>query len=104
MSESKITNQQRELLHLVTEQPDLVREAAHSGYGSRATHIAWVKERALAELAHTGPAAALASVLSDVRKHPETADPPAIVLSMMLAMNGHLSTHDQMREWITGIQ
>lgn len=104
MSESKITDQQRELLNLVTDQPDLVREAAHSGYGSRADHIVWVKERALAALEANGPTKALASVVDDLPKHPETEDHAAIVLGMMLAMNGHLNSHAQMREWITGIQ
>lgn len=99
----EMTPQQR-LLTLVTDQPDLVREAAHSGFGPRAEHMAWLKERALEELTTNGPTKALASVMSDLRKHPETEDHVAMVLGMMLAMNGHLETDAQMRDWIDGLQ
>jgi hypothetical protein len=73
---------------------------------TRAEHIAWVKERALAELGPGGggPTVALASTQSDLMGHPETANHDAIELGMMLAMSGHLSTDAQMREWIDGIR
>lgn len=71
-------------------------------------HIASAKERALKELEYgapaTGPARALASVQSDLGKHPETAGHPAVELGMMLAMNGHLGTPTRMREFIEGIR
>jgi len=74
---------------------------------NRAEHIAWVKERALKELEYgdpgTGPTRALASLSSDLRKHPDTADHPAIVLGFQLAMNQHLKTPEHLREWIEGI-
>lgn len=75
---------------------------------TRADHIAWVKERALAELdadpSYMGVANALASVGSDLTKHADTADHPAILLGTQLAMAGHLDTHQQARDFITGIQ
>ncbi len=40
---------------------------------TRAAHLAWCKERALAHLPHD-PGQAIASFASDVRKHPETGD------------------------------
>lgn len=71
-------------------------------------HIAWAKERALKELEYgepaTGPARALASVQSDLSKHPETAGHSAVELGMMLAMNGHLNSPAKMREFIEGIR
>ncbi len=40
---------------------------------TRAEHLAWVKERALGELAGAGgPIDAMASVISDMTKHEET--------------------------------
>ncbi len=74
---------------------------------NREQHIAWVKSRALDELDAGGPRAianAIASVISDLRKHPDTAGHAGIELTTMLAMGGHLDTPDQVREWIEGIQ
>lgn len=73
---------------------------------NRAQHVAWVRGRALDELSADGPNAisnAIASATSDLRKHPETAAHSAIELTTMLAMGGHLSTPDQVRDWIEGI-
>lgn len=71
---------------------------------NRAEHVAWAKERALAELDYGGgPSSALASINSDLMKFPDTADHAAIMLGMQLAMSGHLETDAQMREWIDGI-
>lgn len=72
---------------------------------NRADHIAWVKARALAELGPGGggPVAALASTQQDLMSQPMTADHPAIMLGMQLALSGHLGTPEQMRKWIEGI-
>lgn len=40
---------------------------------TRAEHMAWCKERALGELDFSGPVDCLASMASDLGKHPETA-------------------------------
>jgi len=70
---------------------------------TRAEHLDWTKQRALAELdGEGGVTGALASINSDLLKHPELANHNAIQLGMMLAMNGHLDTPQQMREWIDG--
>lgn len=76
---------------------------------SRAEHVAWVKQRALAELEQgTGPLQtritnALSSLAVDLIGRPETAGHDAVMLGTMLAMSGHLQTEQQMREWIEGI-
>lgn len=68
---------------------------------TRAEHVAFTKERSL-ELVGD-PIGALASFQSDLLSHPDTADHPAIMLGMMLAMNGHLDTPGKVREFIEGI-
>lgn len=45
---------------------------------------------------------AFASMMSDLGKHPETAGHSAMQLGMMLKLSGHLSTAQQMREFIEG--
>ena len=68
-----------------------------------AEHLAWAKGRAL-EYADQGDVPnALASINSDLRKHPDLASHSGIELGMMLAMTGHLSTPQQVREWIEGL-
>jgi hypothetical protein len=71
---------------------------------TRAEHIAWVKERALAELDAGSVVNAMSSVTSDLRKHPDTDGHAAIELMAMLAIGGHLGNETQMREFIGGIQ
>lgn len=75
---------------------------------SRAEHLAWCKERALGELeadpTGQGPANAVASMSSDLNKHPETAGHMGSELGLMLLMGGHLRTEQQVREHIEGFQ
>lgn len=74
---------------------------------NRDERVEWTKQRALAELEPPGGGgvvAAIASVQSDLGKHPETQGHTAIELMMMLAMGGHLSTPIQVREFIDGIR
>jgi len=47
---------------------------------------------------------ALASLTSDLRKHPDTRGHDAIRLGTMLAMSGHLDTAPKMRDWIEGVR
>ncbi len=70
---------------------------------TRADHVTWVKERALAELDAGSAVNAIASVTSDMNKHAATAGHPAIELMMILAMAGHLDSDRQVREFIEGI-
>jgi hypothetical protein len=69
---------------------------------NRADHLAWCKQRALEYVDAGDLEGAFASMGSDLRKHPETADHQAPMLGMMLMMSGHLSTPAEMRDWING--
>lgn len=71
---------------------------------TRAEHLAWCKERAL-EYADTGDlAGAMASIGSDLRKHPETRNHPGPELMMLEAMGGHLNSPAKIRKFIEGFQ
>lgn len=71
---------------------------------TRAEHLQWCKDRAL-QYADAGDSVnALASMLSDLGKHPETIGSVSIAgrLGMGLYLGGHLNTPEKMREWIEG--
>lgn len=69
---------------------------------TRQEHVEWCKSRAL-ELVEAGDVAgALASMTSDLSKHPETRGHSGVELGMMLMMGGHLSTPAAMRKFILG--
>ena len=70
----------------------------------RAEHVAWCKERALQYVDAGDLVNALASLTSDLRKHPSTVDHAAIELGMLETLGGHLSTPARMREFIEGVQ
>ena len=64
--------------------------------------MAWCKTRAL-EYVKTGDLGeAFASMLSDLGKHPETANHTGKQLGVALLMGGHLATQKQMRDFIEG--
>lgn len=71
---------------------------------TRDEHLAWCKERALeyADQGETGNA--IASLASDLRKHPETADSVSIVADLMmpLAMIGDFERPGELRKFIEG--
>lgn len=69
---------------------------------TRADHIAWCKERALAYVNQGDLQNAFASLVSDLRKYPETEDHAAIELGTMLMFSGMLSTAKDMRDFIVG--
>jgi hypothetical protein len=70
---------------------------------TRAEHLAWCKERALAYLPDD-PGQAIASMISDLRKHPETERHSAIELGAMLIFSGHLSRPAAVERWIEGFR
>lgn len=70
---------------------------------TRAEHVAWAKDRAMEYVDAGDPSQALASLFSDLRKHPDTADHAAIELGAMLMFGGHLSTLTEVRDWIEGV-
>lgn len=78
----------------------IVTEPAGDGV-SRAEHLAWCKERALAYL--PGDLTnALASMTSDLGKHDDTRGHAGIELGMRLLIAGHLSTATEMQRFIEG--
>jgi hypothetical protein len=69
---------------------------------TRAEHLAWCKQRALEYVATGDLTAAMASMGSDLGKHPETANHPGIKLGLLLAMGGFMSNQVQVQKWIEG--
>jgi len=68
----------------------------------RAQHLEWCKKRALAYADKGYLQQALTSMLSDLAKHPKTADHPGIALALGRMAFGDLTTKDQVREFIEG--
>lgn len=71
---------------------------------SREEHMAWCKQRALECVDMGDLDQAFASMMSDIRKHPETADHPGVMLGMMLRVGGGLASAAQMRDFINGFR
>lgn len=73
---------------------------------TRAEHMAWCKQRALAYLDDPKETVqdALASIMSDLKAHPETRNHAGIQLTMMMMMNGHLRDRDSARRHIEGFR
>lgn len=69
---------------------------------TRTEHLAWCKSRALEYCDMGDTSQAFASMVSDLGKHPETANHSAVQLGMMRLMGGHLSEPNKMREFING--
>lgn len=69
---------------------------------TRAEHLEWCKQRALEYVDMGDMPQAYASMASDLKKHPETANHSAIELGMMMLMGGHLSSSHEMRKFILG--
>lgn len=70
---------------------------------TRAEHLQWAKTRALAYVTHGDLPNAFTSMLSDLRKHPQTF-PEAAEMQLWCGLyaNRHLDTPERMREWING--
>lgn len=69
---------------------------------TRAEHLAWCKERALAYVDVGDLNQAYASLASDLGKHEETAGHLAIEFGFIQLMGGFLDTPAKMREFIEG--
>ena len=73
-------------------------------YGTRDEHLAWCKQRAL-EYADRGDTAnAIASMGSDLNKHPDTENHGGMELMMMMAMAGQFDRPGELRKFIEGFQ
>jgi len=69
---------------------------------TRQEHINWCKQRALEYVEAGDFSQAYSSMVSDLRKHPETENHAAIELGMMMLITGHLNTKNEMRKFIEG--
>ncbi len=69
---------------------------------NREEHLKWCKQRALKYLESGDTKNALASMFSDLGKHKDTTDPPAIMLGGILMMAGHLNTVAEVKKFIEG--
>lgn len=69
---------------------------------TRDEHLAWCKQRAHECVDRGDVSSAMASMASDLNKHPETENHAGITMGMMLLMGGHLSTPHDMRKFIDG--
>ncbi|MCK5016322.1 MAG: hypothetical protein KAS32_04545 [Candidatus Peribacteraceae bacterium] len=66
---------------------------------TRADHIAWCQMRALEYVDSNNPHNAVASMMSDVRKHDETKDHIGVMLGLTLINGG---SNEDVRKWIEG--
>ena len=69
---------------------------------TRAEHLAWAKTRALEYVDNGDLTSALASMMSDLQKHPELEGHTGIQLGAMLMVNGHLNDTRKVRDFIEG--
>ncbi|QQO30762.1 hypothetical protein JJC00_18940 [Bradyrhizobium diazoefficiens] len=69
---------------------------------TREEHLAWCKARALEYCAAGKPADALGSMISDLKKHPELADHPAITLGATMMFAGFLDDPGEAKRFIEG--
>lgn len=69
---------------------------------TRSEHLAWCKQRALEYVEAGDLQSAMASMSSDLNKHPETSNHAGTTPGLMLMISGHLSTQDEMRRHIEG--
>ena len=68
----------------------------------RAEHLQWAKDRAL-EYADMGDVAnAMASLGSDLNKHPDTKGHGGMMLMMMMATSGQFDRPGELRKFIEG--
>jgi len=69
---------------------------------TRTEHIRWCKDRALEYVDNGDLTNAYASMVSDLGKHDETMNHPAIELGMLLMMTGQLDRTLEMKKFING--
>ena len=68
----------------------------------RTEHLQWCKDRALVYVKIGDVSQAVASMTSDLSKHPETASHPAIHLGTMLLFGSHMNGSAEAEKWING--
>lgn len=75
---------------------------SNTSSSTREDHLQWCRDRAMNILAGGDVTGALASMLSDIKKHEETKNHPTIQLGIMLMMTGNLSSKKQAKDLIEG--
>jgi hypothetical protein len=73
-------------------------------YGTRAEHLQWCKDRALVYADQGDMVNAVASMTSDLRKHPETENHAGAQLMVVQAMAGLLDRPGELRRCIEGFR
>lgn len=69
---------------------------------NRAEHLQWCKDRALQYVEAGQLQQAMASLLSDLRKHPDTTDHIGMELGLSMMAMGQLDRPGEMRQFIEG--
>lgn len=69
---------------------------------NRQEHLEWCKKRALEYVDVGDLTQAFASMLSDLRKHPETVGHPVMEIGAQMMFANLLATPEKMREFING--
>ena len=69
---------------------------------NRSEHLQWCKDQALEYVNQGDASQAMTSMTSDLLKHEETKDHPAISLGMMLMMGGKMNTPQDAEKFING--
>lgn len=69
---------------------------------TRDEHLAWCKKRAHEYIDQGDVTNAMASMTSDLSKHPETEGHSGITMGMMMLMSGNLSNPSEARRFIDG--
>ena len=69
---------------------------------NRQEHLEWCKKRALEYVNDGDLVNAFGSMVSDLTKHPETLNHPALQMGIALRANGNLNTENEMRDFIDG--
>lgn len=69
---------------------------------TRQEHLDWCKKRALEYVENGDVQQAVASMLSDLEKHSETAGHAGSQIGVMLLLGGFLNGSEKVKDWITG--
>jgi len=69
---------------------------------TRAEHLQWAKDRALVYADRGDVVNAVASMVSDLRKHPETENHAGMQLMAMMAATGKFDLPGELRKFIEG--
>ena len=69
---------------------------------NREEHLKWCKDRAMEYVKHGDLQNAVTSMLSDMGKHEDTRDHPALQLMAMLMSTGHLENRKEVEDFILG--